>query len=258
MKAKDLTDQITKTYKTLRIGLAVMAFAFPLLLWIGGYIFAKLPLAGSMSAYYHASDFLHPDQGPPGQGVMRNEFVGILFAIGALLIAYQGYSWLEDYALNVAGALALGIALFPMKWPSQPNDGSFSLHGTCAILFFACIAYVCIWRAGDTLTLIKNDPAKTARYRRTYQILGLAMLICPLLAWVLISWMPFHKSAIFFTELAGIYVFATYWVIKTIEAYKTGLDKRAAEGKLATQPHGLSDFLRPLPVIDLEDQKQNP
>ena len=258
MKAKDLTDQTTKTYKTLRIGLAVMAFAFPLLLWIGGYIFAKLPLAGSMSAYYHASDFLHPDQGPPGQGAMRNEFVGILFAVGALLIAYQGYSRLEDYALNVAGALALGIALFPMKWPSQPNDGSFSLHGACAILFFACIAYVCIWRAGDTLTLIKNDPAKRARYRRTYQILGLAMLICPVLAWVLISWMPFHKSAIFFTEVAGIYVFATYWVIKTIEASKTGLDKRACEGKLATQPHGLSDFLRPLPVIDLEDQKQNP
>ena len=70
--------------------------------------------------------------------------------------------------------------------------------------------------------------------------------------------MPFHKSAMFFTEVAGIYVFATYWVIKTIEAYKTGLDKRAAEGKLATQPHGLSDFLRPLPVIDLEDEKQNP
>ena len=258
MKAKDLTAQITKTYKMLRIGLAVMAFAFPLLLWIGGYLLAKLPLAGSMSAYYHASDFLHPDQGPPGQGVMRNEFAGILFAVGALLIVYQGYSWLEDYALNVAGALAFGIALFPMKWPSEPNDSSFSVHGFCAILFFASIAYVCIWRAGDTLSLIKNDPAKRARYRRTYQILGWAMLICPIVAWFLISWMPFRRTAIFFTEVAGIYVFATYWVVKTIEASKTGLDRRAAEGKLATQPHGLSDLLQPLPVIDLEDAKQNP
>jgi len=258
MRAKDLTNQITKTYKTLRIGLAVMAFAFPLLLWIGGYLLAKLPLAGSMSAYYHASDFLHPDQGPSGQGVMRNEFVGILFAVGALLIVYQGYSWLEDYALNVAGALAFGIALFPMKWPSEPNDTSFSVHGFCAILFFASIAYVCIRRAGDTLSLIKNDPAKRARYRRTYQMLGWAILICPIVAWVLISWMPLRRSTIFFTEVAGIYVFATYWVVKTIEASKTGLDKRASEGKLATQPHGLSDLLRPLPVIDLEDPKQNP
>ena len=68
-----------------------MAFAFPLLLWIGGYLLAKLPLAGSMSAYYHASDFLHPDQVLRVQGVMRNEFVGILFAVGALLIVYRGH-----------------------------------------------------------------------------------------------------------------------------------------------------------------------
>jgi hypothetical protein len=33
MKTKDLSNQITATYKMLRLGLAVMAFAFPLLLW---------------------------------------------------------------------------------------------------------------------------------------------------------------------------------------------------------------------------------
>ena len=80
----------------LRLGLAVIAFAFPLLLWIGGYYLGHLHLAGSMGAYYHAIDSLHPDQGIPGQGSMRNEFVGILFAVGALLFAYQGYSRLED------------------------------------------------------------------------------------------------------------------------------------------------------------------
>jgi hypothetical protein len=79
----------------LRLGLAVMAFAFPLLLWIGGYYLGHLPLAGSMRAYYHAIDSLHLDQGSPGQGSMRNEFVGILFAVGALLFAFQGYSRLR-------------------------------------------------------------------------------------------------------------------------------------------------------------------
>jgi len=252
MKTKDLTDQITATYKMLRLGLAVIAFAFPLLLWIGGHVIANLPLAGSISAYYHASDFLHPDEGPPGQGAMRNEFVGILFAMGALLFAYQGFSCLEDYALNLAGLLALGIALFPMKWPIEQNDSSFSLHGMCAILFFACIAYVCIWRAADTLPLIDNA-ATRERYRLTYQILGWAMVICPIFAWVLISWMPFHKSAIFLVELAGIYVFATYWVIKSHEAAKTNLDKRASLGKLRVKPHGLSDVLRTLPVTPVDE-----
>jgi hypothetical protein len=257
MRTKDLTDQITVTYKVLRIALAVIAFAFPLLLWIGGYLVGKLPLAGSMSAYYHASDFLYPEQGPSGQGVMRNEFVGLLFAVGALLFAYQGYSWLEDYALNLAGFLALGIALFPMQWAGESNNSSFSIHGACAILFFLCIAYVCIWRAADTLSLIGNAPTRE-RYRRTYQILGWAMVICPLSAWLLISWMPFRKSAIFFTEAAGIYVFATYWVVKTIEASKTNLDKRASLGRLRAKPHGVSDLFRPLPVTPVGDPLREP
>ncbi len=249
MKTKDLGNQIAATYKMLRLGLAVMAFAFPPLLWVGGHFLAGLPLAGSMSAYYHAGDPLHP-----GQGVMRNEFVGILFAVGVLLFAYQGYSRFEDYALNLAGVVALGIALFPMKWPTQPNDRSFSLHGTCAISFFVCIAYVCIWRAADTLPLIHDD-ATRKRYLRTYQFLGLAMVLCPVFAWVLISRMPFHKSAIFFVELAGIYVFATYWVIKSHEASKTNVDKKATLGKLRVKPHGLSDGFRALPVTLVDDQQ---
>ncbi len=102
MKTKDFSNHISATYKALRLGVALIAFAFPLILWIGGHIHASLPLQGSMSAYYHAGDALHP-----GQGVMRNEFVGILFAVGTILFLYQGISRLEDYALNLAGVLAL-------------------------------------------------------------------------------------------------------------------------------------------------------
>jgi hypothetical protein len=235
MKPKDLSNQVSATYKMLRYGLAAIAFAFPIVLWIGGYLRAELPLAGSMSAYYH-----------DGAGVMRNEFVGILFAVGALLFAYQGYSEFEDWALNFAGIFALGIAVFPMKWP-ESTDSSFSLHGAFAISFFVCIAYVCIWRAGDTLPLI-DDKAMRERYRLVYRILGVAMVVCPFLAWALISFMPFRKSAIFFVELAGIYVFATYWIIKTHEARKSDVDERSCRGKVRAQHHGLIDVLRPLPV----------
>jgi hypothetical protein len=63
---------------------------------------------------------------------MRNEFVGILFAVDTILFLYQGITRLEDYALNLAGVFALGIALFPMTWPVAPDskDNPFSLHGT--------------------------------------------------------------------------------------------------------------------------------
>jgi hypothetical protein len=60
MASKDLSQQVTATYKMLRLGLAVMAFGLPPLLWIGGHVLGDLPLAGSMSAYYHASDPVHP------------------------------------------------------------------------------------------------------------------------------------------------------------------------------------------------------
>src|SRR5436309_3538870 len=38
MTAKDLTNQVVATYRMLRLGLAVLAFAFPLLLWTGGHL----------------------------------------------------------------------------------------------------------------------------------------------------------------------------------------------------------------------------
>src|SRR5262245_9368907 len=252
---KDLSNQVAATYKTLRLGLAVLAFAFPLLLYFGGRIFWKLPLAGSLSAYYlyHcvelSADKMPDPSGPatctrasdePDKGVLRNPFVGILFAVGALLFAYQGFSRLEDYALNLAGILAWGVALFPLDWPPDPNQGfSLTLHGTFAVSFFLCIAYVCIFRAGDTLPLI-HDPAIRKRYLRTYQFLGLAMVIFPLLAWALTSITPWKTSAIFFVELAGIYVFSIYWVIKSHEASKTNVDEKASRGKLRVRPHGLS------------------
>jgi hypothetical protein len=61
--------------------------------------------------------------------------------------------------------------------------------------------------------------------------------------------------AIFFVELAGIYVFATYWVIKSHEASKTNVDKKATLGKLRVKPHGLYDGFRALPVTLVDDQQ---
>ena len=219
-----------------------------------------------MSAYYHYHPIEHPhpeketsdksapirgvaDENALGQGVMRNPFVGILFAVGALLFAYQGCSRLEDYALNLAGIMAWGVALFPMKWPEGVKDSSFSLHGTFAILFFVCIAYVCIWRARDTLPLVEVAAIRM-RYLRTYQFLGWAMVLFPFLAWALISLTPLHKSVIFFVELAGVYVFGTYWVIKSHEALKTAVDEKASRGDVRARPHGLSDVFSQLPAND--------
>jgi hypothetical protein len=63
-----LDQHALATYFTLRRGVALIAIAFPLWLWIGGKLYAGLPLQNSMSAYYHAA--------LDGKS-MRDWFVGI-------------------------------------------------------------------------------------------------------------------------------------------------------------------------------------
>jgi len=242
-KAKDLSQYISRTYFSLRIGLAVMAFAFPILLLIGGY-FAKVPIQSSMSAYYHAS--LHALSGSPaGQGVMRDVFVGILFAVGVILFLYQGVTRLEDYALNLAGMLALGIALFPMQWSSGPKELAGKLHEAFAVSFFVCIAYVAIFRAGDTLPLIP-DKARRKCYRRLYIGIGWAMIGFPVLAFILAFFPAFRNYKILLIEFCGIYAFGSYWVVKTCELSGTNFDRKAAQGKIQVAPHGLTDAIGPV------------
>ena len=99
MIPSEIRRHITQAYFNLRFGNAVAAFLFPLILWFGGRFLADVPLQPSISAYYYTP--------------MRDIFVGILFAIGSFLYLYKGFSRQENYALNCAGLLALGIAVFP-------------------------------------------------------------------------------------------------------------------------------------------------
>jgi hypothetical protein len=245
-KTKDLSQAIARTYFALRMGLAVMAFAFPILLWIGGHFLADIPLQGSMSAYYHAS--LHAlSGGPAGQGVMRDVFVGILITVGVILFLYQGVTRPEDFALNLAGILALGIALFPMQWSSGPKNLGDKLHGAFAVSFFVCIAYVAVFRSVDTLSLIR-DKARRERYRRLYVSVGWAMVGFPALAFVLALFPAFMSYKIFLMELFGIYAFGFYWVLKTRELSETNFDRKAADGNIQVAPHQLSDAVSRIPV----------
>ena len=130
----------------------------------------------SMSAYYHATLEGLPGH-PAGQGVMRDVFVGSLFAVGVILVIYRGVTRPETYALHLAGVLALGIELFPMQWSGPKTLGD--LHKLFAV-FFLCIAYVAVFRARDTLSLI-DDKAVQKCYRLLYRGLGCAMVGFPLL-----------------------------------------------------------------------------
>ncbi len=247
MKSTDLRGHITATYINLRIGTAVLAIILPFVLWIGGHIRSDLPLLGSMSAYYHA-----------GNGAMRDEFVGVLFAVGAFLYLYKGFTGLENFALNLAGAFVIGVAVFPMEWGCGNSCSNFSLHGTFAILFFLSIAYVCIFRASDTLGLIP-DQTKIKRYKNTYRLLGLGMVASPVLALIL-TWVlqPHTEDRLtgFFAEAFGVWVFALYWIIKSREIALSNSERLAIEGSLSTRQHRAVDVFKQISVDHVEPRKQ--
>jgi len=245
--------------------LVVIALIFPWVLWIGGYISRdRLELQGSMSAYYHANSTSDREfaerasarreqrdrkevQLDSGRGVMRNWFVGVLFGISALLAVYKGFRPAEDVALNLAGIFAVLVALFPMAW----DEPGLPLHGIFAICFFLCIAYVCIFCASATLSLVKED--RRAYYRRVYKWLGYAMVASPAIASVLTYVLGFRSSFLFFAETCGVYAFAAYWLVKTLEIRETNADLRAASGELQLPAGtGPSDALREIPVAYAE------
>lgn len=213
---ENIDQHVLKTYFTLRIGIAVISLAFPVILALGGYFYAGLELQASMSAYYHALN--------DGKG-MRDWFVGILFAVGVFMYLYRGYSVRENLLLNAAGVLALCIALFPTEWQCGDHCRPVSMHGTSAIGFFACIAFVCVKCSEDTLHLL-SDAALQQRFRQLYRLEAFLMLGSPLIAFILNLLLKQPGSLVFYVEAVGIAAFSAYWLTKSRELTLSQADVR--------------------------------
>jgi hypothetical protein len=246
--ATSIQKHMIATFISLRIGIGVIGIIFPFLLWGGGKM-AGFHLADSMSAYYHANnDCIDPKQTekaascaglpdpPRGTGPMRNWFVGILFIIGAVMYLIKGFSWQEDWLLNVAGVAAILVALFPMSWTSAKGR-LLAMHGGSAMVFFCCIFLVCWHYSGTTLKHFpgaRNDPERVkviARYRFFYRLLAVVMLLSPAAAWVL-NTIGKQNSYIFYVETVGICSFGFYWLLKTFELKRSGVEYKALEGTI--------------------------
>lgn len=222
----DLQKHILASYSALRRGIGLLAVALPLLLSILGIVLADVALQESISAYYHA-----------GNGAMRNWFVGILWAIGVFLLLYRGFTKRENIALDLAGILLIMVAMFPMEWDCGDSCQKLSVHGASAIGFFLMIGYVCIFRSFDTLYLVKSD-ARRRSYRNAYRILGYLMWVFPATVGILLflGANPLGAYTILILEAFAIWVFAAYWLIKSLEIKESDADLKAAMGDLSPSP----------------------
>ena len=167
-----MREHVFLTYTNLRFGLGLLALAFPLVLLFGGMASGH-PVQGSFCCYYHTP--------------MRNIFVGVLFAIGSFLYLYKWFSGQENIALNVTGLAAILIALVPMDAQGdepQARSTAHKIHNALSVLFLFSIAFVCIFRASDTLDLVRSS-ARYRFYSLTYKFLGVCMIVAPVAAFFL-------------------------------------------------------------------------
>lgn len=233
-----LQSNVTDTYFFLRISLGAIAVVLPLVLWLGGKYALGIPPQTSISAYYHTD--------------MRDLMVGGLFAIGLALFIYKGFSFAEDWLLNAAGVLIIGVAYFPMDPSTQyqcfpiclppclanaslldhTSDAliTIGLHGYCAVAFFLAIGSACIFCSSHTLPLIENLQVRRA-FSVAYKAIGVAMVILPLTAAALLRLSPNSGSTcadrtVFWIEASGVWVFAAFWLLKTYESHKYGTDRK--------------------------------
>jgi len=206
---------VATSYVILRNGIGVLGLAFPVVLIAGAGLDN---VQASLSAYYH---FNAVEPGKFGAGTMRDAFVGMLCAIGAFLFFYRGHSLQEDLALNVAGIAAVLVAMVPMDWPvdgALEASASARIHSLSAIIFFVMIAYVCVFRARDTLCLM-DDLAARRFFEGIYLLLGLLMLATPAAVMALELFAPNAQNgfATLIVEVAGVFVFAAFWLVKSWE-----------------------------------------
>lgn len=213
---RDIREHVIETYASLRFGMAVIAFGLPFVLVFGFWVVEPgYGMLNSLSAYYHTP--------------MRDIFVGALATVGVCLHVYKGVDSLENIALNVAGVLAVLVALLPVyvpdiilqaspDWLAREPFTQPVLHGALAIVFFMIIAFVCVKCSATTLAALRSEKRRR-RYRRFYTIVGILMIVLPVLAAVL-TFFTVPRYAIFAAETMALWVFAAFWLTKGREVSK--------------------------------------
>lgn len=202
----EFDSDVRTTYLALRRSIGLIGWALPIVLvgWglFRGIVWSRM---SALSAFYWLSPPMSPNV------PCRNWFVGSLVATGMCLIIYRGYGNLENWLLNVAGSALIVVAFNPMSWPPLHED-SWHVHGTAAIVFFLMIALTIWFCADDTLLGHLSKDTRT-RWLRIYRAFAIAMVAAPLAAYLLAR----RDQRTIWVEVAGVWVFSTYWFVKTCE-----------------------------------------
>ena len=186
--------ELLMSYNTLRKLLGTLGVALPIVL-IAGSVALHGSVLRSISAYYYSP--------------MRDLLVAAFCSIGLFLFTYKGYKdkdelISENIITNCAGTMAACVALLPTSFQDYsldnvctsnhipccwnifgvidnfdiPNNPQCTLlsttHLVAAILFFALVAYLSIFR----FTKITDDQNDRRREIKLYKVCGYIIVAC--------------------------------------------------------------------------------
>lgn len=203
------------TYRRLRRAIGYLGFMLPVLLVGLSFIsFFKTELQPSISDYYYTN--------------LRDIFTNTLAAVGLFMICYKGHGnssiWKNDQLLtNVAGLMAIGVALIPVAPETEPKNIStlipYSypflgwLHYCFAAILFGSFALLSI----NVFTIGQNKaediPESTFNENRIYRFCGTTILVLILLIPVSEEFDLFKYSTLILESLV-LFLFGVAWLIK--------------------------------------------
>jgi hypothetical protein len=201
-------DSLLVSYLLLRKLIGLLGVALPFVLAIGAALLSGLDVQDSVSAYYYT--------------VMRDVFVGILFAIAVFMFTYQGYDRQDNIVGNVACSGAIGVALFPVAPATggtllQENLGM--LHYLSATVFFLMLAWFSLVLFRKTNPAVPPTPEKLRR-NRVYYVCGVVILAAIGMI-ALVKLVPGLQNTVFLTddpvfwlEALAVVAFGFSWLVK--------------------------------------------
>src|SRR6266511_2620927 len=157
-------NTLVNSYLFLRRAIGIIGIALPFVLIIGKMVVDGGDLGGSLSGYYYTD--------------MRDVLVDSMCAAGVFLIAYYGHNVIDNLASTIAGAGAIGLALFPTT-PDNPTSWdktSGILHLVFAGVFFLMLAYICL----QLFTRNDGEQQTGRKFQRNavYRVCGVVIIVC--------------------------------------------------------------------------------
>lgn len=199
------SQQLVRSYLFLRKGIGGIGIALPLVLIIGKMILDPPGISDSISAYYYS--------------VMRNVFVGSLWAVAIFLICYR-YRRLDDIVSTVAGCAAIGVSVFPVAPQVGPTTQQVvigTLHLLSAVCFFLVLAFfaIVLFRRTDAGT---NTTRRKQQRNTVYLVCGIAIVVCLVLIFLAqrladAPWLQ-QLHPVLWLESLAVFAFGIAWFVK--------------------------------------------